>query len=475
VPIPSASNLLAGAVVLLDLFAIARAVWRGRGVESTLAWIFAILAFPILGALSYLALANPSILRATRRRRLGHAAMRRQLVRRVPALDGGDPGGGLPLLELTAALTGLTPSSGNAVALLAEDARAFERIEGVLRQARRSIWAEYFIIRNDETGHRFLDLLAARAAAGVEVRLLYDAVGSLRADSRRLRAIRSAGGQTEMFLPVNPLRRRWAVHLRNHRKLVVVDGEAGFTGGMNVGDEYSGRARRKGAQHFHDTHLEVRGPAVLDLARTFAEDWWFATGEDLSVAHMPSPRGVGEAIVAVVPSGPDQTLNAHALVTFAGVATAHRRCYLSSPYFIPDEPLLRALVTAALRGVDVRLLVPERSDVWLMSAAARSYFAVLLRGGVRVFAYLPSMLHAKTLVVDGEWSLVGSGNADIRSFRLNFELGALVVDRRLAAALEEGFLADLARSREVDAGELERRGWSDRLRDGAARLLSPLL
>jgi cardiolipin synthase len=475
VPFPTVSNALTGAVVLLDLFAIGRAVVRGRGVESTLAWIFAILAFPILGALSYVTLANPSIRRATRRRRLSRAAMHLQLVRRVPSADGRDPGGGLPLLELTAALTGLTPSSGNEVGLLAEDARAFERIEGALREARRSIWAEYFIIRNDETGHRFLDLLARRAAAGVEVHLLYDAVGSLRADSRRLRAIQAAGGQAEMFLPVNPLRRRWAVHLRNHRKLVVVDGETGFTGGMNVGDEYSGRARNKGAQYFHDTHLQVRGPAVLDLARTFAEDWRFATGVDLTVAHMPSPPRGGTSIVAVVPSGPDQAQNAHALVTFAGVATARRRCYLSSPYFIPDEPLVRALVTAALRGVDVRLLVPERSDVWLISAAARSYFPMLLRGGVRIFTYLPSMLHAKRLVVDGEWALVGSGNADIRSFRLNFELGALVVDPSLAAALEEGFTADLAQSREVSAAELERRGWPGRLRDGAARLLSPLL
>jgi cardiolipin synthase len=276
------------------------------------------------------------------------------------------------------------------------------------------------------------------------------------------------------FLPVNPLARRWSVHLRNHRKMVVVDGRIGFTGGMNVGDEYSGRARWKGNQFFHDTHLALHGPAVWDLGVIFSEDWRFATGERIELPPQPAPEPEG-SVVAVVPSGPDQRHNANALAYFAGIASARHRCWLQSPYFIPDEPTAQALITAALRGVDVRVLVPARCDVKLVGRAARSYYRALLRGGVRIFEFEPSMLHAKAMVVDGSWCLIGSANIDIRSFRLNFELGALIVDGAFAAHFESHFEEDLADSREVKRAALARIGLLDRLRDGVARLLSPLL
>lgn len=460
------------ALAALDAVAILRAITRGRGVEGTLAWIFAILAFPGFGALAYLLMANPSVRRMTRRKRLSAEGLRRRL-ESACALPSTCPGPAVPVLTLAARATGLPPTAGNRVDLLTEDERAFEAIEASVRGAARSVWAEYFIIRNDETGHRFLDLLAERARDGVEVRLLYDAVGSLGLDAGKLAVLRAAGGQVEAFLPVNPLRRRWSVHLRNHRKLVVVDGKEAFTGGMNVGDEYSGRGRRKGLRHYLDSHLAIRGPAAGDLARVFAEDWAFATG---TVPSEPPPAApAGDSVVGVVPSGPDQQPNANALVCFAGVASARSRCYLTSPYFIPDEALLRALTAAAMSGVDVRLLLPRHPDIALVGPAARSYFRPLLGAGVRVFEYRRSMLHAKTLVVDGAWGMVGSANVDIRSFRLNFEAGALVADPAFAAALEARFLKDLESSQEVTAAALSRKGKGRRLWEATARLLSPLL
>jgi len=243
---------------------------------------------------------------------------------------------------------------------------------------------------------------------------------------------------------------------------------------MNVGDEYSGRARWKGKQYFHDTHLSLRGPAVWDLAATFAEDWRFATGESLEPPPPPEPSCPG-SIVTVVPSGPDQEYNANALTYFAGIASARRRCWLQSPYFIPDQPTTQALLSAQMRGVDVRVLLPERCDLRLVGAAARTYYRELLRGGVRIFEYQPSMLHGKVMVVDGAWALVGSANVDVRSFRLNFELGALVVDAAFApppgGALRGGpgrESGDPARSR----GPLEHGDPPARRR---GRLLSPLL
>lgn len=475
----TAATVFGVAVTVLDVVTIVRLLLRGHGVEGTLAWLFAILAFPGLGAVAYLVLSPPSIKRTTRRKRHATAYFRQSIASKAlanpsaerPCLPA-DAGGSM--LELAAATTGLSPTAGNEVTLLAENVAAFDRIEQSLHAAKESIWSEYYIIQNDATGHRFLDILAERAEAGVEVRLLYDAVGSMGIDSTRLARIREAGGRVEAFLPVNPLARRWSVHLRNHRKLIIVDGIRGYTGGMNVGDEYSGRSRRKRAQRFHDSHLEIRGPAVADLSRIFAEDWSFATGQGLLLPDIAPAAAAGQSVVALVPSGPDQEHNANGFVYFAGIASARKKVYLTSPYFIPDQPLIRALVTAAMRGVDVRLIVPEKPDVVIVGSAAKTYYEALVRGGVRIFEY-KAMLHAKTMVVDEVWAIVGSANADIRSFRLNFELGALVVDPAFATGLEKRFQQDLKASREVTLTMIKHRSFATRLRNHIARLLSPLL
>jgi cardiolipin synthase len=444
-------------------------------------------------------LAGPSITRTTRRKRAASLAVRvgalaadaEQASLGRHAEDALSPGE-VNLLRLATNLTDLEPTGGNAVELLAESEHATERMREALQGAKRSIWAESYIIQKDETGRRFLEILAEKARAGVEVRLLYDAVGSFSIDMKLLAALRAAGGRASAFLPVNPLRKRWAVNLRNHRKLIVVDGAIGFTGGMNIGNEYSGRLRRRlrelrrpEREHFQDAHMRIEGPAVAEMAQAFLEDWAFATDEEL---HLPAPtapndvRGLldvhdeeGSAVVAVIPSGPDQRHNANRMVYFSGIASARRRIWIESAYFIPDQALLTALISSALRGVDVRVIVPACSDAALVRAAARSYYPALLRGGVRVLEYQPSMLHSKTVVVDGRWGLVGSANMDIRSFRLNFELGALVMGRDFARRLEERFETDAAQSIEVTAESLRSQNYWHRLRDGVARLLSPLL
>lgn len=463
----------------LAAFAIARAVLDARGVAGTLAWIFAILALPGVGAVAYFLLANPSIHRTVRRRKLSTADLRQALAAAGECAPGATLDALAPtarsIIHLAGRVTGLPPFGGNRVDLLTENQAAFKAMEDAIAGARRSVWTEYYIIQPDETGRRFLALLADRARAGVPVRLLYDAVGSASIDREALAAVVAAGGKVAPFLPVNPLRRRWSVHLRNHRKIIVVDGEIGFTGGMNVGDEYSGRRPARRARPWRDTHLALRGPAVGALAQTFAEDWSFATGERLALPAAPAPAEGASAIVALLPSGPDQEVNANRLAYFAGIASAAVRCYLTSPYFIPDEPTVRALESAALRGVDVRVLVPGKTDVGIILHAARSYYPSLLRAGVRIHEYRQSMLHAKTMVVDGAWGIVGSANLDVRSFRLNFEAGAIVCDADFARGLEERFLADLGEAVEVTPQTVGRRPPLARLKQGAARLLSPLL
>ncbi|TLN15020.1 cardiolipin synthase, partial [bacterium] len=405
------NSAVAIAIALLDIVAIAMAFWRSHGVERTLMWIFAILAFPGVGALSFFFLANPYVKRTIRRKSRA-ALMVRDKARR-PA--GGSPDS-QPLFNLAAALTSFAPAKGNRVELLGDNETELGEAARVIAGAQKFVWVEYYIIKRDETGLFFLRLLAERARAGVEVKLLYDAVGSMGLEEF-LSPIVEAGGKVEAFHPVNPLRKRWSVHLRNHRKLIVVDGKVGLTGGMNVGDEYTGIAKRRGGPYFRDLQLLVEGPAVADLCEIFAEDWSFATDEALLDPVEPSTAAGYTANVAVTPSGPDQEVNASALLYFGGICAAKERIFLTSPYFIPDEPTLRALICASLRGVDVRILIPQRCDVPLVGAAGRSYFAELLAAGVRIFHYQPAMLHSKTMAVDSRWSFVGSANLDMRSFR----------------------------------------------------------
>ncbi|MDF1799286.1 MAG: cardiolipin synthase [Planctomycetota bacterium] len=470
-------GLLAGlgvAVFALDVFSIVRAISRDHGVERTLAWIFAILALPGIGALVYLILASPNVKRIRQRKLERSLAVRSALPELDP--DALTPTS-RPLFTLASRLTGIEPTPGNMVRFLVENEGAFERIEEAIRGAQHEVLAEYYLVRNDATGHRFLDLLTDKAAEGVDVRLIYDGVGSMGLDPRAIQRLRAAGGQVVEFLPPNPLRKRWAVHLRNHRKLVLVDGAVAFTGGMNIGDEYSGRSRRGSKKHFRDTHLELIGPAVAGFLQVFREDWSFAADEVLPERpEQASPKDTGgSAWVSALPSGPDQQFNATLYVYHVALGIARERIFLTSPYFIPDVAMERALIGAALRGIDVRILLPESSDVWLAGAAARSYFDVLLRAGIRLYLYQPSMLHAKTLLVDHDVCLVGSANADIRSFRLNFEVGALVRDPAFVDEAERQFLLDLEQSRELSLQSVLARGLVPRLVDSVARLMSPLL
>ncbi len=482
----SLTQILALVVVVADVLALVHAVTRHLGVTSTLAWIFFILFLPGIGPLAYVLLASPRIRTTRRRKRLAgeavRTAIRRNLGREpLPAeIDQSSPLA-RSVLYLGTRLTGLPPRAGNRVELLLENEGAFRSKAEAIRGATRSVWAEYYIVEDDATGRAFLEDLAERARAGCDVKLLYDAVGSSDVPGEALEALRAAGGQTAAFLPVNPLRRRWSAHLRNHRKLLVVDEEIAFTGGMNVGDEYARGSRLAGGsggalrnRPWRDAHLRVEGPAVFDLATVFAEDWSFATGERLVPGRIPMPTA-GGSVVAVLPSGPDQSANANAHVYFSALSGALERCWLTTPYFVPDEPTARALANAAFRGIDVRVLVPAESDVPVARAAGQFFYGPLLRAGVRIFEYVPAVLHAKTVVVDASWALVGSANFDFRSFALNFELGAVVYDRAFAALLEERFLRDLADSREVSLAAVERRGFAERARIGLARLLAPLL
>lgn len=464
------------AIIVFDIVAISSIIWRSQGVERTLSWIFAVIAIPVFGAFFYFFLTHQPVKLAKKRKRKFKYRSKNtgsNIKAEKQGLNFKHP-----VLNLAYSLTGFEPGNNNQIEILTESDNAFEIIQNAVRSAEIFVWVEFYIIKRDSTGKSFLKLLADAAQRGIEVRILYDAFGSSGLDSKGVKMVRRAGGIVNSFNPFNPFRSRWSFHLRNHRKLIVIDGKTAFTGGMNIGNEYSGRNRRKGLSYFRDTHMQIEGVAVQDLMQVFMEDWAFSTGgEVLPTAGLNKNNSklVGNSTIAVLPSDPDQLQNTTALVFFEAINQAKKTIYLTSPYFIPDEPLMQSLICASLRGVDVRIIVPGKSDVILARQAAISYYSQLIPLGVKVYEYMPSMLHAKTLIIDNLLSVVGSANMDIRSFRLNFELNALILDENIAQQLSEKFYHDMQMSKYIEPGLLNKRGMLQRFTERIVRLLSPLL
>jgi cardiolipin synthase len=314
--------------------------------------------------------------------------------------------------------------------------------------------------------------LVERARAGVAVRLLLDAVGSAACPQRFFATLLEAGGELAWF---HPMKLRWLwrrpwLNLRTHRKIVVIDGRVGYTGGINITDEEDERLREDA---YRDLHLRLEGDVVRELELVFTEDWCYATGEP-PIRHVNAAPVQGTIAAQVVSSGPDSSWEAIHRVHVGAIHAARKRVWLVTPYFVPGEAARMALTSAALGGLDVRLLVPKLSDSRLVTYAARSYFDELLEAGVKIHEYGPRMLHTKALLCDDEMAIIGSANFDHRSFRLNFEISVMFYNATLAgelAALIEQECSRAPRAR----SDRERSLWRTRLPEALARLVSPLL
>lgn len=453
-------------------------IFERRSPAATLAWILALAAIPLLGIPVYLWLGP----RRLRRKRLRKALARRAI---GPVLDAWerarapdlDPLG--QLMRLGAQLDCAPPARAR-LRLFHEGDACYEAILGAIEGARSHVHAEYYILDPDRTGARFRDALAAAARRGVDVKLLADAAGSSRLSRRFLAPLLQAGARFASFNPVLHKRLGQRVaNFRTHRKIVVVDGLVGFTGGMNVCDDHSRAVRGEAA--WRDTHLRLEGSAVHGLQATFLENWAFATRQEgwtgsldeLRRRYFPPDEGGGDP-VQIVASGPDQPVPAIHALYFAAIAGARTRLWITTPYFVPDEALATAIASAARRGVDVRLLLPAATDSSLVDAAGRTFHDELLDAGARIHLYGPPMVHAKTCVVDDELAIVGTANLDNRSMRLNFEVVAAAYGGPVVGGLADLFEADLARAR-PKAWRESREPFGRRLYASAARLLAPQL
>ncbi len=467
---------------LLAFLTILRIVLQRREPTATLAGVAGILLLPYIGVLLYLLVGRRRLNRQIRRRQARYAALEPLLGRPRDSVAGlAVPGpqefpqpGEKELVLVSDRVGTRVPTYGNRVELLEDAVTTYQSMEQAIAAAQDHVHLLYYILQPDHTGQRFLDLLVRKAQEGIEVRVLTDGVGSFGADVFMTPLVQ-AGGKHAEFLPVGTLSRHWHPNLRNHRKIVVIDGKVGFTGGVNIGDEYTGRKLKVGP--WRDTHLRIQGPAVNHLQEVFAEDWYFATGVDLLVQdrYFPDLVPEGDQVVQIIASGPDTDTQPIHRVIFTAVTLAQQRVFLTTPYFVPDQALLVALETAAMRGIDVRLMLPHRSDMRLALHAGRSYYDQLLGSGVKIYEYASGILHAKSLVVDDRWATVGSANMDVRSFRLNFEVNAVIYGERFTSQLTELFNKDLGRARQITEADRDRRRVGSRVAESLARVLSPVL
>jgi cardiolipin synthase len=470
--------------MVIVVWAIAMAivvVLERRSPAATMAWILVLALVPIFGWLIY-TLIGP---RRLERKRLKRKTSRKVIEEAVGAIleidDAAPYHHRSQLARLAQNLGEAGPLRAQAIDIYTEGAAAFAEIFAAIEGARHHVHLEYYIWEPGRLGTQLRDLLIARAQAGIEIRLILDGTGAAGIKESFLRPLRAVGAQVAWFNPVRlrSLRRRRA-DFRSHRKIVVVDGTVAFTGGMNVADDQT--ATFTGAAAWRDTHLRLAGSAVRALQRIFAEDWYFTTNRTLAGGpYYPAPASParpgesGGEVVQVIGSGPDGDAFAIHKMLFAAITQATERLWVTTPYFVPDEAIMSALLTTALRGVDVQLLVPDHGDSRLVDLAARSYYPELLRAGGRVFLYQPRFLHAKTMVVDDDLAIVGSANLDNRSFRLDFEVAVVCYGGSINARLDHAFRDDLSHARELSLADVARVPLWSRLGQATARLMSPLL
>lgn len=479
-----------------------------RNPKSTIAWIIALLAIPFIGVPLYYAFGKNRIKGLMRRRAffdqhalLPHTHTSEDLVRQ-PAirnnlaeiselLDQKDGSQGLPppaALKDFACTFGrfgeLYDPSLNSVDLLVDGEETFREIFKVLTAAKKYILVQYYILRSDRLGLELQKLLIAKAKSGVAVYVLYDDIGSFNLSNAYIRDLKTNGISVASFLPIHSWKRGLQLNFRNHRKLVVVDGVDALTGGLNFGEEYvSGLPiiGRRNHARWRDTHIRITGPAVGKLEDIFFDDWHFATGDSLEVTLRSNPQpewGVrGGDIIQVIPSAPTDEALVGVLLYMLTIQKAQKRLWIATPYFVPDTPLTRELELCALRGVDIRLLLPRKSDNLLVHWVGVTYADKLRKAGVRVLFYEPGFMHQKVVLVDDDLCLLGTTNFDNRALYLNFETTLAIHGRDFSRKVAAMLTIDMAESSDsaenANCSKFAR--FIHHQKENLSRLLAPLL
>jgi cardiolipin synthase len=378
-----------------------------------------------------------------------------------------------PGLKMVDTLTDMPFTKGNDVELLIDGDATFGSIVEGIESAKDYVLFQFFIVKDDEIGTKIKDLLIRKAGEGVRIFFLYDEIGSSKLPRSYRNQLQEAGVEVSAFNTTQGRRNRFQLNFRNHRKIVVVDGHTAWIGGHNVGDEYLGRDPKFG--HWRDTHVRMHGPAVIGAQISFTEDWYWATRETPELEWRPDPSTTGDRKMLVIPTSPADARETASLMFIQAISGALERVWIASPYFVPDEGVLKALELADLRGVDVRILIPDEPDHMLVYLAAFTFVDELANTGIGFYRYTGGFLHQKVVLVDDHIAVVGTANLDNRSLRLNFEVSTLTVDPSFASEVAAMLEEDFARSRQMRPGEFRERPFWFQFAARAARLTAPIL
>lgn len=467
-------SLIAALVVanyMLAFVCAVREVYASRTSQGSIAWLVALGFLPFPTAFIYLVFGWKHFDSYTKTR---HKIRHNRILRadELKVIDR-DTGRDWPVLVRA---SGFPFISGNDTEVLVNGEAIFRSIIAGIRQAEHYVLVQFYIIKDDRIGRDFAEALIERARAGVSVYVLYDDVGSNRLPRAYRRRLEAAGIKVSAFNERHGLLKLFGpmrINYRNHRKNVVVDGKVAWTGGANVGDEYLGRDRHFG--HWRDTQLRVAGPAAQVFALVFREDWSWATGEELDLPVPDDLKPVGDTPALLMATGPADKFEACAIAFTDIIGQARERLWIVSPYFVPDTDARTALYAAALRGVDVRLMLPEKPDHLLVWLASNAHADAMVEHGVSVYRYTKGFLHQKVLLMDDRIANIGSINFDNRSFAINFEMTVWMPSARMVEAVADMLQTDFSDCRLVTREEVQKRNPFRKLIDNAARLLSPIL
>ncbi len=449
------------------------AIFYTRTPQGSVAWALLLTTLPYFTIPLYLVFGRSKFRGYIETRRSMEREMNALLARLQPfgSLTRADLPGDGHRFEPLEKLAKLPFTRGNSLRLLIDGEATFAAIFAGIDRAQRYLLIQFFIFHDDELGRALEERLLAAAARGVKIYFLYDELGSRKLGSRYVNSLKAAGIQVRRFGTTIGWANRLQINFRNHRKIVVVDGETAYIGGHNVGDEYVGRSK---FGHWRDTHVQLDGPAVLCAQHSFLEDWFWATRELPELEWEVAPAREQDRLALVLASSPTDPLESCTLFFIHAINSARQRLWITSPYFVPDLQVMSALQVAALRGVDVRILLPSRPDHLLVYLSGLTYVQDIGSEGVKFFRYQDGFLHQKVMLIDDDFAAIGTANLDNRSFRLNFEVTVACYDRAFAGDVAEMLERDFARSKPALPADVQRRAFPVRLAARVARLMAPI-
>ncbi|KGX83184.1 cardiolipin synthase [Pontibacillus marinus] len=479
IPLSFVFQVIFGLIYIGAVFTISFYIMlERRSSTNTILWIFFIFFVPIIGYFFYIysgQLSRQGILFQDKRRKAQEVFRTEEPVPRIQATERLNEQQ-LAVSKVIQSLADTHVRTRGHVSILTNGQEAFPEIMEGLKKAKSFIHMEYYLFNSDETGYEIMDILMEKAREGVKVRLLYDSAGSLKLKKKDVQKMKEAGVEVHVFLPIKTALITQTFNFRNHRKIIVIDNDIAFVGGMNIGDEYRGISEE--FPDWRDTHTVVKGMPIKELHLIFLIDWWYITKENIieefSRAVIPEPKE-HNTDAQIVPSGPHNQHQIMRDVYNALINSAKERIMIATPYFVPSREIHSALRIAAQKGLEVKLLIPKPSDNWLTYYAGHSYFPELLEDGIQIYLYEKDFMHHKIMIVDDHTVSVGTANMDLRSFYLNFEVNVIMYGGQPVEQIIQNYHSDLEDSMKVDHDQFMKRPLSEKTKEAIARMFAPLL